>query len=387
MDIRICKDNEIDSVRKIWDYCFDDGVDYSNFYFENKFRAKDAVVLEYNKELISAIHLNQHKIMLFDKIYEVSYVVGVSTLPQARGLGKMGQLMSYSLNEMYKRGQELSILMPIDFRLYSKFGYVNTYDMLNSKLDIFSLSKFKIKGEFYQADESKIEDLIDIYEESLKYRNAYAIRNKKYYKELIEEMKIEEGYIYINYIDSKPQAYIVYSISQGQFIVRESYYKNIDAYKSILKFIFNHNTQCKKLNMTSVIDDPLRHILDNPKDHEFEIKPFMMSRIINLEKLIKGININTDKNIVVKVIDPYILDNNGVFLIGKNKDDNKTIKRLVSDASYDIELGIDKFTTIIFSYYSPQEFALINSVEIEMVEKLYSILSIEKKVNHINEYI
>ena len=60
-------------------------------------------------EIVSSLQLNQYKIKLNDKIYDTSYVVGVSTFPQVRGRGYMKNIMDFSLKEMYKRGQLVSI--------------------------------------------------------------------------------------------------------------------------------------------------------------------------------------------------------------------------------------------------------------------------------------
>lgn len=408
MEIRICQNSEIDKVRKIWDYCFDDGIDYTNFYFEKKFKPENAVVLEKDGDIISAIHLNQHKINLLGRIEDVSYVVGVSTLPEARGLGKMGELMEYSFKEMYKRDQDVSLLMPIDFRLYSKFGYANVYDMLKAKIDIFSLGKFKIMGDFQLASEENVEDLINIYEESQKDKNGYAIRDRQYFLEFIEEMKIEGGHIYINYIDGQPVSYLAYSISNRNFEIREIYYKNINSYKSILKFIFNHNTQCEYLILNAAIDDPARHILENPKDHNFEIKPFMMARIINLQSLLSKLEVNNwcERELVVKINDQYLEENAGVYRFLRTENgvlqntiisnflaadsmnwDGLMVEKLGEDSDFDLEIEIGQLTTIIFSYYSPEEFAMVFDKDLDKVRVLYEILSIEKANNHINEYV
>ncbi len=88
-----------------------------NCYFENKYRAENTVVAELYGDVVASIHLNQHTIKLGNKEENVSYVVGVSTLPEARGKGMMKSLMNLSFEEMYNRGQNVSILMPIDFRL------------------------------------------------------------------------------------------------------------------------------------------------------------------------------------------------------------------------------------------------------------------------------
>lgn len=405
MSIRICKDNEINKVKNIWKYCFSDSEEYTNFYFKKKFDYRNTVVLENNNEIISSIHLNQHKVYLNEKEFDVSYVVGVSTLPEARGIGAMKELMKQCFYEMYNKGQSISILMPIDFRLYTGFGFTNCYDVLEQRVDIFDLKKFKINGVFKKATKQNVSDLVNIYSESVKQYNGYAIRDKKYFSELVEEIDIDGGYIYINYIDDAPVGYIVYSIINSIFLVREVYYKNIIAYKSILKFIFNHNTQCKKVEMISAVNNPLRQILDNPKDSEFIIKPFMMARIIDFEKFINACDFNIKKNFIndninienmikkinIMIEDNYIEKNNGIFTL-TYKDGTLKSQRNDEISEYDIKMTISEATSIFTNYMKVEDlFVLREDYNVlknrEDYNKIINFFEFELNINHINEYV
>ena len=119
--------DDIDNVKKLWNYCFGDDESFVDYYFRSKYKNENTIVIEKDKKIISSLQLNQYKIKLNNKVYDTSYIVGVSTLPEARGKGYMKDIMSYALNEIYKKGQLVSILMPVDFRLYRKFGYENCY--------------------------------------------------------------------------------------------------------------------------------------------------------------------------------------------------------------------------------------------------------------------
>ncbi len=99
--------------------------------------------------------------------------------------------------------------------------------------------------------------------------------------------------------------------------VRELFYKNIDALKSMLKFIYNHNTQCKIVTISTPTIDKIRFILDNSKDSDIKIKPFMMGRVINVKKFIEDIDIEKDINSSFNLLieDKFIDENNGLFKI------------------------------------------------------------------------
>lgn len=392
MKIRFCNKEDIDYIRELWEYCFNDSPEYVDFYFENKFSPENTILLDDQGRAVSSIHMNQHSLSLNFKKFDVSYIVGVSTLPEVRGSGKMKELMEYSLRHMYESGQEVGILMPIDFRLYRRYGFENCYDMLVQNLDVDDLRKFKISGEFKKA--KKAEDLEEIYRYSQSLFNGYAIRDKKYFEQFIDEMDRDGAYIYINYIDSCPEGYIAYSFEDNKMIVRECYYKSIESYKSILRFIYNHNTQVKKVEIYSAISDPLRHMLDNPKDSQFEIKPFMMGRVINFEKLIEKLDIACDEDFQafkIAVEDKYIDENNGIFEFYKEV--NKVRVRKIGDL-YELEdidiFTINELSAMFFGYMKVEDVDFMRERKIvciiEMRELLESIYD-TNTINHINEYV
>ena len=197
MAARIATDKDYNQIRKIWTYCFNEGEEVENFYFDNKYRAENTVVAELDGDVVASIHLNQHTIKLGNREENVSYVVGVSTLPEARGKGMMKSLMTLSFEEMYNRGQNISILMPIDFRLYRRFGFENCYDMIEHRINIEDLSAFRIERDFRKAKKSDIDNLIDIYNKSNRRLNGYTVRGKQRYENMFKEVAADGGHIYI----------------------------------------------------------------------------------------------------------------------------------------------------------------------------------------------
>ena len=101
MDIRYANDEDLQDLKDIWDYCFKDEESFVNYYFNNKYKSENTIIVKSDNELKSSLQLNQYKVKLNGRIYETSYVVGVSTFPDARGKGYMKNMMEFSLNELY----------------------------------------------------------------------------------------------------------------------------------------------------------------------------------------------------------------------------------------------------------------------------------------------
>ncbi len=171
--------------------------------------------------------------------------------------------------------------------------------------------------------------------------------------------------------------------------VRELFYKDIDSLKSILKFIYNHNTQCKEVIISSPINDKIRLVLENPKTANINIKPFMMGRIINFKKYLESLTINSnlEAQINISVIDDYLEENNKVFKI--KLENNKLIVNETYE-NYDIKLNINTLTQLAFSYIDIQEALILNNINEKNINRsLIDLLNtiFNKKDNYINEYI
>lgn len=383
MEIRLCRQEETEEVKKIWQYCFDDGPEYVDFYFKHKFRPENTLVVDSGKGVISSLHLNQHRISLRGKEFNTSYVVGVSTLPEARGLGMMGKVMQESFKEMEKRGQEICILMPIDFRLYTRYGYSNCYNMLKVNMDVFALKKFKLRGEFRRPE--KAEDLLEVYSDAMKRFNGYSKRDLSYFEDYIIEMEAEGGYIYVNYREDQPVGYLVYSILDGKMIVRETYSKDLKSYSSILKFIFNHNTQCSKVELYLEEDSVLVELIDNPREAKFEVSPFMMGRIVDFENLIKKLSLKYNgKETYLRIEDSNIEKNNGVFRLYSNQGylDIERAKERECD-----RMDISRLSALVFGHLSVEKIEYLEEVEFKDSEILRAMFGGKLKTNHINEYV
>jgi len=391
LNIRYAKPIDKEQVVSVWNYCFEDGEDFVKYYFENVYDENNTIIIEENDEVLSALQLNKYTIDLRDNKYDVSYVVGVSSKPEVRGLGYMKHLMAYTLEELYKNGEIVSLLMAIDYRLYKRYGFDHCYDQIQYNLRTDELLGFRLSSKLRKATFEDAETLSRIYTKAMESLNGYAVRDEAYFNRFIKEVSSESGYIYI---DEENNSYIAYYIQGDTFFVRELIYNNISSLKSMLAYIYNHNTQCKKTVINAPVDDKIKLIIANLKTCEIKLIPFMAGRVINFEKYIESLNscnIDTqkinNKYIKIKVIDKYIKQNNSVFKISVC--DNKIkIQRVEED--YDIELDINSITQLAFSYLNTDEIFMLNEIDesslINTQKELLNVL-FEKRINYIDELV
>lgn len=393
MNIRYAIENDREQVISLWNYCFEDEEEFVNYYFENVYDEKNTLVVEEDDEVLSSLQLNKYKIKLRNNDYKISYIVGVSSKPEIRGHGYMKNLMVHTLEELYKNGEIVSILMAIDYRLYRRYGFDHCYDQLQYNIRTEELSKFKLTSRLKRASVDDAKILADIYKESMKNLNGYTIRDEDYFKKFIMEIESENGRVYINE-ENNSKSYIAYYIQGDTFFVRELIYSGVSSLKCVLAYIYNHNTQCKNTVINSPVDDKIKLVVDNLKTCEMKFVPFMAGRMINFKKYLETLNLDSEKikiiegkSINIKVKDKYIEQNDGVFKISIL---NNKINVEKVDEAYDIELNINSIAQLAFSYLNIDEILMLNEIdENSLSYDQKNILNIlfEKKTNYIDELV
>lgn len=195
------------AVYQLWKelFAFDDG-GYTDYYFSNLYDFHDLFVLEIDGELVACLQRRKHKIMLNQKIFPTSMIVGVMTHPNHRHKGYMKALMNEVLKEA-KQEELLTIIQAYDMSLYTPFGF----QAVNGK---------QMKYYSKHADENKIEleigydaaSMHQCFKESMKDYSGYFIRDLAYFyayeKELLAQnfkcvryMKNQQCYAYAIYED------------------------------------------------------------------------------------------------------------------------------------------------------------------------------------------
>lgn len=408
MKIRLANKDEKEQIINIWNYCFRDPKDYVDFYFENVYSNENTLVCDDDGKILSSLQLNQYVINVRGVDFPVSYIVGVSTLPEFRGKGMMKRVMEEMFDEIIKRGQHIAILMPIDTRLYRRFGFENCYDILTHSIEVKDLNNFRAKGDFVELKKEKLlevdnlpKDLIDVYSKSMKNLNGYTKKDGDYFLRYLRDMKSEGGYIYVNYIDGIAQSIISYYINGDEMNVRNLYAIDNDALKSALGFIYSHNTQVKNVEITQDVRSKIPYLVPNHRFLKTDVGQFMMGRIIDVEGTFEDIQDSFDKDLVqrisinsgsdtvkFRVYDDYIEDNNVQISFNIEGDGlyyiiSKDFSELTTNSIANV--SINEFAMLIFGYKSVFEidgFEGLSDDEKKMIEVIFPRCD-----NYIDEYV
>lgn len=126
-EIRPAHNGEVIRQKEIWKLCFGDADTFIDFYFENRYKAENTIVL-LDKGKISAM-LTQIPIRVVtpeQRSLNSAMFYAIATHPQDRHRGFATQIIEFSNAYLSKADKELSVLVPAEkplFEFYHKLGY------------------------------------------------------------------------------------------------------------------------------------------------------------------------------------------------------------------------------------------------------------------------
>ena len=185
-----------DQIKELWQYSFSDPDDFMSLYFGKFWNGRNAVAALDGKDLLGALELVPYKISLRGTWVDASYIVGVSTAPEARGRGVATKLMRGAIEKQGKRREVLSLLYPFSYSFYNRMGYAPCYQQARCEIPFERMPATHYSGRFFRPSLNDFTALSNVYENFCKGKNGFVQRTKKEWKFIFEMLNLENGHLY-----------------------------------------------------------------------------------------------------------------------------------------------------------------------------------------------
>jgi len=387
MEIRLTTNQDLEQVKNLWAYCFENYEPFFSWYFREYYQGDNTIGAFEKDRLLSSLQLIPYNIYLRGQVLPTSYIVGVASFPEARSAGIVGKLLVESLVELRRRDHVISLLMPFKASFYYPYQFEICYHHYKYDINLDDLKPVTTTyGDFLSIKGTdNILELDEVYQEFVRNKHGYIVRDTKNWRLLLEEHEGEKGYSYLLKNDEKVEGYILYYLKDDKMIVREMAYSNRQVQMSLFQFIYNHRSQVKKLEWSAPLDDTTFFSLSDPKEG-ISIYPFLTARIIDVKGLLTKINYPVDINVdlIINVSDNWASWNNKHFWVSVS--DGQAVVKSTSEEP-DISIDIGAFTQLIFGRLSVQEIIYMERIELKdnsygiVFDKLFPPCN-----NFINEY-
>lgn len=118
-------------VMELWRQCFQDSEEFIQFYFKNKYMEANAMIYDENDKILSVLQMIPYMMTWDYSIIRASYISGACTLPEARNRGLMKQVIIKTIQRMFQRNISVGVLIPGEpwlYDYYRQFGFVPIFE-------------------------------------------------------------------------------------------------------------------------------------------------------------------------------------------------------------------------------------------------------------------
>lgn len=327
------------------------------------------------EDLAAKLHLIPFHIYIGKEKYKMGGVAGVATYPEYRRSGYVKELLQHSLQTMKKDGYTVSMLHPFAVAFYRKYGWELCANLLichMTKSDL--VMKKQVNGTVKRfSKENHPEEVEKLYETFAERFSGMLVRDEKWWLQTV----YDDLTLAIYYDENKTASgYMLYKVENSKMTVEEFVPLHNEARNGLWNFICQHDSMIKELEMTVSENEPLLYTLQEPRV-KAEIKPYFMSRIVDVEQFFKQYEFNwndVQQELIFHITDSFAPWNNVSVRLANHE--ITIMKEETIDKG--IKLDINALSTIMFGYKRPlqlNELELISGSqeEIQAFEKIVPV--------------
>lgn len=310
-------------ARKLYEEIFDeDSPAFVDYYFRVKAAENEIFVVENEKqEILATLHLNPYKMMFCGEKAKTNYIVAVATRADCRHQGMMRSLLQASLQEMYRREETFTWLMPAAEAIYRPFGFRFIYEKNKMTVTANVLrraetdenwqihSDQEVSGDIF-CEEAKKEDLAELAcfaEKQLsKLAEVYTVHDIAYFEQRMQEVECEGGSLILIRKEKEICGYFLAlkkDREAWEIVVEDAVQKK--AFPAVLHWFGASEEKCTFTAFPQIWEQYAQS----------ENVPAIMGRIVHLERFVCCLKIKKEQEWKIRLTDSLIPENNGYFII------------------------------------------------------------------------
>lgn len=310
-------------ARKLYEEIFDeDSPAFVDYYFRVKAAENEIFVVENEKqEILATLHLNPYEMMFCDEKVKTNYIVAVATRADCRHQGMMRSLLQASLQEMYRREETFTWLMPAAEAIYRPFGFRFIYEKnkMTMTADVLQRAETdenwqihsdqEVSGDIF-CEEAKKEDLAELAcfaEKQLsKLAEVYTVHDIAYFEQRMQEVECEGGSLILIRKEKEICGYFLAlkkDREAWEIVVEDAVQKK--AFPAVLHWFGASEEKCTFTAFPQIWEQYAQS----------ENVPAIMGRIVHLERFVCCLKIKKEQEWKIRLTDSLIPENNGYFII------------------------------------------------------------------------
>ena len=352
MELRKLEQKEHSKTRNLWETVFsEDTKQFLDYYYFFKTRDNEIYAIEEDKAIRSMLHLNPYMLQVEEQQFRGNYIIAVATEEAYRSRGYMGMLLRKSMEEMYRRKEWFTFLMPAAEAIYTPYDFRFIYNQRQALIEEIPeygfLSEEKSLNRKLDIKDASIGDAAEMavfFNQHFADRwQVYAVRNEAYYQTLLFEQQSENGGIKLMESDGELVGMFDYAREDG-LEIREPLYLN------------EYAEEFKKAVYAMQRDSGESVKVYAPFEEVGEEHPIIMARILYLPGLLSAMKVKEGEQMECSfaVLDTILTQNSRIWRIWGGYDDSRKIYVQETEDSEGV-LTIGALTSLLFGYKTIEE--------------------------------
>lgn len=296
----------------------------------------------------------------------VAGVTFVGTLPVFRQMGCLRKVHEKHFEFLYEEGKHpISILFASQAAIYQRYGYSivsthNSYDIAPGFIQFKSIENLNKSGNFKEIRENEVEILDDIYSRFIAPRTGYITRDKFKWETGVLNPPLGQATVHDKIVyeeNGVPLGYVVYTVAPHlhghRITIRDMAWLSTSAYYGLWNYFTKMHLSNSIQWMQVPVDDPMPHILLEPRKLNIKSGNGLLARIVDIEKAIPQRGYDEDGELTFEITgDKMCPWNNGRWHM-EISNGKGTIKK--TDKPPEVTMPIDSFVMIFFGQISATE--------------------------------
>lgn len=307
----------------------------------------------YDGELAGKLHIIPLEILIGGKHFSMGGISSVATWPEQRRSGIAKQLLHHALMKMKEQGQVVSYLHPFSVGFYRKYGWELTVTRRHDQIPIQQFKQgWDITG-YVKREAFDYDVLNDIYTHYANKFQGMLIRDELWWKQrVLAEDKLHIIVAY-NEVD-EAEGYLIYTMQNNTFTVKELAYKNCNGKYLLYDFISNHDSMAQTVEWI-VPENDLFPLLINDPFYQQLAKPYFMARIVDVESFLQQyIYTNYPQELLLSVEDEFVPENSATYKIVTKGGRALSVERLEYQKSA-VHCSVQHLAAMFLGYKRPRE--------------------------------
>lgn len=183
-----------DEVKALWKLCFNDSEEFTDLYFNSRYKDEINMAVCEDEKIISALQMIPYPMTFCGEIIPTSYISGACTHPEYREHGAMRRLLKETHRRMYEEGVLLGTLIPAEEWLwgyYAKSGYAPGFGYAVEKVQISELHP----SSAYRIEVCALSDAehYHYFDTQMRKRKSCILHSEEDFEVIMADLKLGDG--------------------------------------------------------------------------------------------------------------------------------------------------------------------------------------------------